>query len=157
MSVQPLTERRRARVNQILKEEWNCPPSVSRGRLIDTTSLPGFLFMEGEDIIGVVTYYIEESECEIVTLNSFRENRGIGTALVHSVLEVAKKAHCKRLWLVTTNDDINAIRFYQKKEFELIAVHINAMQMARQQKPSIPLIGMDDIPIKHEFEFEIQL
>lgn len=113
--------------------------------------------MKDDFIKGVVTYKIENSECEIVTLNSFEENKGVGTVLVHAVLDVAKKCKCKRLWLITTNDDINAIHFYQKKGFDLAAAHINAMGISRQLKPSIPLIGLDHIPIKHELEFEINL
>lgn len=157
MSLQIITEEFRDAVNEILKNEWNCPPSISKGGILDTTALPGFIFLENHTIIGVVTYHIENNECEIVTLNSFRENRGIGTALIHSVLAAARHRNCRRLWLITTNDDTNAIRFYQKKGFELIAAHINAMDISRQLKPSIPLIGMDGIPIKHELEFEIRL
>lgn len=157
MYLQEINNEHRDAVNQILKEEWNCPPSVSRGKVIDTTTLPGFLCIENEVIKGVVTYNIVNEECEIVTLNSFEENKGIGTALIKEVLNVARNNHCKRLWLITTNDDINALRFYQKKGFDLKAAHINAMEPSRKLKPSIPLIGMDGIPIKHELEFEIVL
>lgn len=157
MNVQAISEKYRAQVNKILKEEWDCPPSISRGVAVDTTMLPGFVFLEGEEILGVVTYHINNMECEIVTLNSFQENRGIGTALVKAVLESAREQSCKRVWLITTNDDINAIRFYQKKGFNLVAAYINAMEVSRNIKPSIPMIGMDDIPIKHELEFAIQL
>ena len=108
-------------------------------------------------IKGVVTYIIVNDECEIVTLNSFEENRGIGTKLIKEVLDIAQKNSCKRLWLITTNDDINAIRFYQKRGFDLKAAHINAMELSRKLKASIPLIGIDNIPIKHELEFEIIL
>ena len=97
-----------------------------------TTILPGFIFIEGEVIKGVVTYNISDEECEIVTLNSFEENRGIGTTLINAVLDVARKNNCKRLWLITTNDDINAIRFYQKKGFDLKAAHINAIELSRK-------------------------
>ncbi len=69
----------------------------------------------------------------------------------------AQKNCCKRIWLITTNDDINAIRFYQKKGFDLKAAHINAIEHSRKLKPTIPLIGMHNIPIKHELEFEILL
>lgn len=157
MHLQEITEEYRDRVNQILKEAWNCPPVISRGRAIDTTRLPGFLFIEEEVIKGVVTYHFENDECEITTLNSFEENRGIGTALIEGVLNIARENNCKRLWLITTNDDINAIRFYQRKGFDLKAAHINAIEASRRLKPSIPLIGMDQIPIKHELEFEILL
>jgi GNAT superfamily N-acetyltransferase len=141
----------------MLRDEWYCPPLISRGKIIDTTILPGFLFIEDKKIKGIITYNIIGEECEIVTLNSFEENKGIGTALINGVLDIAKKNNCNRVWMITTNDDVNAIRFYQKKGFDLKAAHINAMEISRKLKPSIPLIGMDNIPIKHELEFEILL
>ncbi len=156
MDILPITEEYRDEVNRILLDEWHCPPSVSKGKVIDTTNLSGFICLENDKIVGVVTYDISEYECEIVTLNSFVENKGIGTALINNVINVAKAQNCKRLWLITTNDDISAIRFYQKKNFDLIAIHINSMDISRKLKPSIPLIGRDNIPIKHEIEFEIR-
>lgn len=157
MQLQEINEHYRDEVNRILREQWHCPPSVSKGKVIDTTTLPGFLYMEEERIKGVATYQVEDLECEIVTLNSFEENRGIGTAMIKRILEVARKSGCRRVWLITTNDDVHAIRFYQRQGFELVAAHINAMEHSRMLKPSIPHIGMDDIPIKHELEFEILL
>lgn len=155
MELQEINEEFRSAVNEILRDEWNCPPLISRGKIIDTTILPGFLIIEDEIIKGFITYRFASDECEIATLNSFEENRGIGTALIKAVLDIAEKNSCRRLWLITTNDNINAIRFYQKKGFELKAAHINAIELSRKLKPSIPLIGMDNIPIKHELEFEI--
>ncbi len=157
MYLQEINEEYRDTVNRILEEEWHCPPSVSRGKVIDTTILPGFLYIDNDEVKGVVTYNIENEECEIITLNSFEENKGIGTMLINGVLDIAQKSKCRRLWLITTNDDINAIRFYQRKGFDLKAAHINAMELSRKLKPSIPLVGMDNIPIKHELEFEIVL
>ncbi len=155
MYLQEINEEFRSAVNEILRDEWNCPPLISRGKIIDTTILPGFLIIEDEIIKGFITYRLASDECEIATLNSFEENRGIGTALIKAVLDIAEKNSCRRLWLITTNDNINSIRFYQKKGFELKAAHINAIELSRKLKPSIPLIGMDNIPIKHELEFEI--
>ncbi len=157
MFLQEINEKYRDAVNQILWEEWYCPPSISKGKIIDTTTLPGLLSIEGEKIKGVITYHFENDECEIVTLNSFEEMKGIGTALINGVLNIARINNCRRLWLITTNDDINAIGFYQKRGFDLKAVYINAMENSRRLKPSIPLIGMNQIPIKHELEFEILL
>jgi hypothetical protein len=72
-------------------------------------------------------------------------------------MKVAKSSDCKRLWLVTTNDITHAIRFYQRRGFDWIATHINSAESMRKLKPTIPLIGEEGIPIKHEIEFEIQL
>jgi RimJ/RimL family protein N-acetyltransferase len=157
MRIIPINEQYREEVNYRLKEEWSCPPVISRGRAIDTTELPGFVAIEEERIAGIVTYHMEEGACEIVTFNSFLMNRGVGTLMVKVMLQTAKEAGCQRLWLITTNDNTNAIRFYQRKGFELIAVHINAILESRRMKPEIPMIGEDGIPIKHELEFEIQL
>jgi len=157
MNIQEINDQYRDAVNTILKREWNCPPSVSRGNAIDTTVLPGFISLLGNRINGVITYNIENLACEIVTLNSLEENNGVGTALINAVYSVAEVNKCNRLWLITTNDDINAIRFYQIKGFEWVATHINAMDISRKLKPSIPLIGMHNIPMKHELEFEIKL
>ena len=158
MNIQAIDGQYREAVNAILKEEWDCPPCTTRGRAIDTTVLPGFVSLtELGAVNGVVTFRIEQGECEITTLNSLDENRGIGTALVEAVLAVARAEGCHRLWLITTNDDIDAIRFYQLKGFDWVALHRNAMEHSRRMKPSIPLRGMHNIPIRHELEFEIQL
>jgi len=157
VDIRAITEEYREAVNKLLKDEWNCPPSVSRGKTIDTTVLPGYVALSGNRITGIITFNIENRECEIVTLNSFEKNKGIGTAFINAVLAVAKEKGCNRLWLIATNDNIGAIRFYQKKGFDLVAAHINAIETSRKIKPSIPVIGMDGIPIKHELEFEISL
>ncbi|HRJ15429.1 MAG TPA: GNAT family N-acetyltransferase, partial [Saprospiraceae bacterium] len=77
--------------------------------------------------------------------------------LVELALEYAKNCQCSRVWLVTTNDNIRAIRFYQKRGFDLVALHRNALEAARLLKPEIPMTGQDGIPIRHELEFCITL
>jgi hypothetical protein len=62
-----------------------------------------------------------------------------------------------RLWLITSNDNLNAIRFYQRRGMRLTAVHRGAIDEARQIKPSIPLIGEHGIPIHDELELELRL
>jgi len=156
MNIKPITPENREAVTEILKREWGLP-IVSRETAHDGTKLPGFVMMSDEKITGLVTYNIDSRGCEITSLNSFEENKGVGTALINAVLEVAKENKCHRLWLVTTNDIIHAIRFYQKRGFDWIATHINSAEGMRKLKPTIPLIGEEGIPIKHEIEFEIKL
>jgi len=155
--IKEITSEYRAEVDTILQHEWSAPPIVSRGKTIDTRTTPGFVALVGDKVCGVVTYQIVDNECEIASLNSLIENIGIGTALINAVRAVAEERGCTRVWLITSNDDIEAIRFYQKKGMELAAVYLDAMDLSRQIKPAIPLIGMHGIPIKHEFEFEFKL
>jgi ribosomal protein S18 acetylase RimI-like enzyme len=130
---------------------------VVRGEVVDMTVLDGFVVYDEEDIIGLITYKIEHNECEIMSLDSLRENQGIGTALVDKVIERANKEKCSKVKLITTNDNINALRLYQKRGFDMVKLYYNAVDTARTLKPSIPMLGDFEIPIKHEIEFEMGL
>lgn len=146
----------REMVDALINKEWAGPVIVSKGHAWDTSILPGFAAIDDKDhLCGAVTYRFEGDECEITSLNSLKEKQGIGTNLINAVIGVARDCHCRRIWLITTNDNTYAIRFYQRFGFTLRAVHINALEKSRILKPSIPLLGIDSIPLKHEFEFEI--
>ena len=148
----------RASVDALIRDEWNGPMVVTKGLVWDTSKLPGFASVDESGVLcGAVTYRVDGAECEITSLNSLRDGQGIGSALIRAVLDVARKRGCKKLFLITTNDNTHAIRFYQRFGFSLKAVHIGALNESRRLKPSIPSLGMDDIPLLHEFEFEIWL
>ncbi|MCO5217245.1 MAG: GNAT family N-acetyltransferase [Thermomicrobiales bacterium] len=123
----------------------------------DTSDSDGFVALENGAIVGFALYEMRESQCELLVLESVKENQGVGTSLLDAVKMVARENACTRVWLITTNDNTHAIRYYQRRGFELIAVHIDAVAESRRLKPSIPLTGFDDIPIKHEFEFAARL
>jgi ribosomal protein S18 acetylase RimI-like enzyme len=55
------------------------------------------------------------------------------------------------------NDNLHALRFYQKRGFVLVALHRNALEASRKLKPEIPLVGIDGIPIRDEIELELVL
>jgi len=62
---------------------------------------------------------------------------------------------CPRLWLVTTNDNVDALRFYQRRGFCLVCVHRGAVDHSRAHlKPEIPLAGNNRIPLRDELELE---
>ncbi len=130
---------------------------VSRGRLINAATLPGFIAAWKDTPVGLVTYAISGKECEIVTLNSLRNGKGIGASLVNEVKRVAVQAKCTRIRVSTTNDNTHALRFYQQQGFSLVAVHRNALERARRLKKELPLLGHDGIPLRDELELELRL
>ena len=79
---------------------------------------------------------------------------GVGTALLDAVRDAAVQAGCRRIWLITTNDNLRALGFYQKRGYRLVAVHRDALQRSRELKPSIPLVSPDGIPLRDEIELE---
>jgi GNAT superfamily N-acetyltransferase len=118
--------------------------------------LPGFVAEHEGRREGVITYQIACGACEIVSIDGDRPGRGVGTALIEAVVAEARRHGCVRVWLVTTNDNLPALRFYQKRGFALVAVHANAVERSRQSKPEIPLIVRDGIPIRDEIELELR-
>lgn len=148
----------REEINRLIEREWAGPMVATNGVLHNTSQAEGFVFLSSGKLAGYLLYCLENGECEVLVLHSLAENRGVGSALLRAAAEKAKQSGCGRLWLVTTNDNVHAIRFYQRFGMELKAVRIGAMDQARASlKPSIPLVGMDGIPIRHEFEFEMIL
>ena len=147
----------RNKVNEILIEEWESTNIMIRGQIIDGTKLDGFLAMSEGEIVGLVTYLVEDKECEICSLNSFIENIGIGSALIEKVKFVAKESNCSRLKLVTTNDNIRGIEFYQRRGFNFANLYKDSISKARLLKPEIPMYADNGLPIRDELEFEIIL
>jgi GNAT superfamily N-acetyltransferase len=109
-------------------------------------------------LAGVLTYIVDGTACEILTLHTTRQWRGTGTALVAAVRRLAGETGCRRLWLVTTNDNVDALRFYQRRGFRLTALRPGAVTAARQSlKPEIPETGTHGIPIRDELELSLPL
>lgn len=154
IEITELTDENREWACTLLEERWGSTTVVSRGKVHKADTLSGFVaFIDGANR-GLVTYRISQKECEVVTLDSLGEGLGIGSALLDAVHTVAKSLGCLRIWLITTNDNTSALRFYQRKGFELVAVHCNAIAESRRLKPTIPAIGIDGIPIRDEIELE---
>jgi ribosomal protein S18 acetylase RimI-like enzyme len=158
VSVRPLTLEDRAWAERFVTERWGAPVVVVHGAVYRVDEAPGFVVISGEgERVGLVTYYLADDACEIVSLDSTRPGVGVGTALVDAVGAAARRLGCRRVWLITTNDNLHALRFYQKRGFVLVAVHRDAVAAARALKPEIPLIGDDGIPIRDEIELELTL
>lgn len=145
------------KVASFFAEHWGSETMVSRGRVHRAKELSGYAAIQNEYIVALVTYDIRDGECEIVSLDSTLERQGIGTSLVRMVEEAARTSECRRLWLITSNDNLYALQFYQKLGFKLVAIHQGAIIEARKLKPEIPEIGLHGIPLRDEIELEYSL
>jgi ribosomal protein S18 acetylase RimI-like enzyme len=155
--LRPTTAADHAWMRGLLKQYWASEVVVTRGRAHEVMNLEGIGAWRDDEPVGLVTFHIEGDECEVVTHNSMADSGGIGSCLLSAVRMEARARGCKRLWLVTTNDNTPALRFYQKRDFEICALHKNAITEARKLKPEMPDTGLDSIPIRHEIELEYHL
>jgi ribosomal protein S18 acetylase RimI-like enzyme len=155
--VRPVQGSDRNWIEAFIKSHWGSEIVVAKGRVVRPAELDGFAAFKGEDPTGLLTYRIEDLDCEIVTIDSTIEGAGIGSALIEVVKKKAKANDCKRLWLITTNDNLSALGFYQKRAFRLIALYPNAIEASRRLKPQISMEGANGIPIRDELELELEL
>ncbi|WP_051925340.1 GNAT family N-acetyltransferase [Brevibacillus borstelensis] len=152
--VRAITPEDRGWLAGFLEQQWGSPQMVYRDQVYHCDQLPGFVALYREETAGLVTYTETGDGWQIVSLDSLREGMGIGSALMLAVERAAAQNGIKRIWLLTTNDNLNALRFYQKRGYELVAVRRNAVEQARRLKPSIPVMGTDGIPLRDEIELE---
>jgi len=154
-----LTEGDLSRLRRFWIEHWGGEEMITRVNVYRPEQLEGFVIEDGDRIawIGLLTFFIKDGECEVTSLDSLREGQGIGTMLIDKAIEEARARDCRRLFLITTNDNLNALGFYQKRGFEIVTIYRGAVNESRKRKPGIPLVGMNAIPLRDEIELEIKL
>lgn len=155
-AIDPISAGDAATVTQILKDSWGSTVVISRGVAHDAVRLPGFIAECAGAPAGPVTYCPDGSASEVVTLDSLQRECGVGTALLSGVSAAARAAGGTRLWLITTNNNFDALRFYQRRGWRLRGVHRGAVDEARRRKP-IPLVGAYGIEIHDDLELDLTI
>lgn len=141
----------------IVTQFWGDTVLVVHGKEYQTADLDGLKALIDNEIVGVLHYKFRNKICEILTLASLRPCQGIGSALLTSVESLARSHQCKKLCLITTNDNLQALGFYQRRGYHLAALYQGKVCISRQIKPSIPLVGENNIPLRDELLLEKQI
>ena len=135
-----------------LTAEWGDPVRV-RGETYGFEDCEIFIAGDFEGLAAVCLR--DRPVAELVAINAFEKGRGIGTALIEAVVTTLRGFNTLRL--TTTNDNLDALRFYQRRGFRLSALRPGAMDEARKLKPSIPAKGNYGIPIRDEIDLVLRL
>jgi GNAT superfamily N-acetyltransferase len=153
LRVRALRDDERAWARSVLNDSWG-EIAIAAGREHRPATLPTLVAEDGGERAGLATYLIEDGDCELVTLDALTVGGGIGGALVEAVADTARAAGCTRLRVITTNDNLPALRLYQRHGFVLAAARLDEIEATRRRKPEIPAIGHAGIPIRDELELE---
>lgn len=150
--VRPLRDEERTWLRDTLRARWGDDFFVGRGsvRLLD--ELHALVALDGQQRVGVATYALDRECAELVTLDALREGAGVGRMLIEAVAESVRGQGAAELLVMTTNDNLRALRLYQRAGFRLQALRVGAIEQARRLKPSIPQVGYDGIPIRDELD-----
>ena len=150
--VRPVQDGDRPTVEWLTTRLWGAPEVVVHDGAYYPAMLPGFIAERAGRIVGLVTFEVRPVVLEIITINALHRYAGIGTMLVEAVRAEAKRCNCSEVVLTTTNDNVDALRFYQRRGFRLAALRRGAVDRSRQVKPTIPRTGDHDIPLHDEID-----
>ncbi len=156
ISVRPIAETDKNWIRKVIIDAWGSEMIVA-SKPFNALALPGFIAELNNKPTGIVTFNIADKKLEIVSLNSILESQGIGSALIEKVKKLAKEKNLETVWLVTSNDNIDSLKFYQKRGFRITKVYPDAIDEARKIKPQIPEIGNYGIPLKDALELEYKI
>ncbi len=151
--IRPFDRGDEAAASRLLDAEFAGRLQVRLGETHDVLALPGFVAQAGDALAGVATYAVDglRAELAVIAVTSPYRRRGIGSALLEAVASAAGDHGADELWLVTTNDNLDALRMYQRRGFRLQELRPGAVEVSRRTvKPSIPAVGDYGIPLRDE-------
>jgi ribosomal protein S18 acetylase RimI-like enzyme len=142
---------------------WGSTRVVGHETVFEADRLPAYVATVGPagPVVGLVTYTLVPEHgpeaLEIVTIDANPPGRGIGAAMLREAVRRARLAGVHRVVLTTTNDNLPALRFYQRHGFRLVALRPDAVTRARRLKPEIAAVGLAGIPLRDELDLELRL
>jgi ribosomal protein S18 acetylase RimI-like enzyme len=158
ITVRPAGPDDRAAIDAIHEREWGGPYVVVHDVCYDLRTLPTLVAVdETGTVVGALVWQHEGDAVEVVSLAATVAGGGAGTALLAAATTTARNLGATRLWLITTNDNLPALRFYQRRGLRLVAVDPGAVDRARKIKPSIPTVGLYGIPLHDELVLQLRL
>ena len=136
----------------LMVEFWGSELQVVHQSVYRPAELPGLIAERAGRVVGLLTYQVSDEMLEVVTLNAIERRTGVGTILMEAVAADARQLRCQEIRLTTTNDNLDAIRFYQRRGLRLVALRPGAVDQARLEKPEIPRVGAYGIPLRDEID-----
>jgi GNAT superfamily N-acetyltransferase len=154
--IRPVTEADRPAAAALLTSSWGTTVVVAHGVRYDAATLPGLLAERAGTPVGLLSYDVGPEGLEVVSLDAVPPGRGVGTALLDAAAGLAAERGLARVWLITTNDNLDALRFYQRRGMGIVGVSPGAVDASRRLKPEIPLVGAYGIEIRDEVVLELR-
>jgi GNAT superfamily N-acetyltransferase len=154
-AIRPITDR--VFLDELLRLRWSGGSLLLRGKVIAPADVEALAAYDCERLAGVATWRMEGKVLYLLTLNNITDQRGVGVALLAAMIDLGRKRNAALIRAIVTNDNLNALGFYQRRDFRIIAVHPGAVDTIRAMNPNIPMIGAYRIPIHDEIELERDL
>jgi GNAT superfamily N-acetyltransferase len=158
LTVRPFTAADLTWAEPLVAAEMGGRWQVRRGERVDALRRPGWVAEREAAPAGLLTAAPRADGWELVLLLAIERRTGVARTLVEHLVDEARRAGAGQLWVVTTNDNLAALGFYQRVGFRLSALRAGAVDEARAtMKPDLPTTGLDGLPIRDELELHLPL
>jgi GNAT superfamily N-acetyltransferase len=150
--IRPITDR--PFLDELLRLRWSGGSLIVHDKVIAPADVEALAAYDGNRLAGVATWRLDEGVLTMFTLNNISEQRGVGVALLEAMMALGRDNGAPLIRVVVTNDNLNALGFYQRRGFRITAIYPGAVDATRAMNPNVPLIGANRIPIRDEIELE---
>jgi GNAT superfamily N-acetyltransferase len=157
VTVRPVADNDVAFVTGTLRDSWGSTEVVAAGELYDASALPGFIAERAGKPVGLLTYTRQDDSLLVISVDAAVKRHGVGAALLARSFDEGRRLGCRRVWLTTSNELVDALAFYLSQGMRLTEVNLEAMATARRLKPLIPTHAENGTPIRDEWVLELDL
>lgn len=144
-----------------LAQRWGEPTVEWHGEVYDPADLEGFVAQRAGEIGGIITFAVYPGRLHIVYVDASQRRKGIGSLLLARVLEEAVYRGLERITATTTNDNLEALAFFQYHGFQLTALRTGAALVqngatlvtdaaaATPSEPQESIVSRDEIDLEY--------
>jgi GNAT superfamily N-acetyltransferase len=154
--VRESTDAERPLVKALFERDFGRTHIVGFGEVLNVDEMPALVATMHDEVSGALAYRLLGDGLHIVALatDPMWQRSGVGGHLVAETELLARRLGLMRLVVTSTNDNLPALYFYQRRGYRLVAVTPGSM-LAHTGGVAIP--GFAGIPVRDEIRLEKQL
>ena len=157
ITVRPVCDADRTWIRSEMKKWWGAEEVVLCGKVYYPAEMNGFIAHDDGEKYGLIIFRHDHDLYEVMSITTSEKHSHAARILIEAVIQDAREQKCRRVIVVTTNDNTDALRFYQKVGFHIHTIRTGVIAESRKLKPEIPTYGKNHIPIRDEIELEMNL
>ena len=135
-------------IEEICDRAWGETEVDAFDRTFDVLAAQNLIAVVDDKLVGLISLALDRGDLTIVLLSVYPEYQGsgVGAALVEAAIAQAQNKRLTTVKVATTNDDIPALYFYQRRGFVIFDVASGAL--VEHHGSAVP--GFADIPVRDE-------
>jgi ribosomal protein S18 acetylase RimI-like enzyme len=153
--VREATDSDRAAARELFQRDFGRTRIVAFGEVMDIDAMPALVAVLRTEPSGALAYRLLGDSLHIVALatDPMWQRSGVGGYLIAEAELLARRLRLKRVVISTTNDNLPALHFYQRRGYVLTELVANSVVAHTHQE----IAGFGGIPVRDEIRLEKKL